>query len=381
MLAAFSTPAVAADGVLDFSGSFHWKTCADEGDLCSVSGTQVVRYGAANKYAYGVFSSDVSCSDSVFGDPTPGRKDCSVLVDGPALTGNWVPCASELGSCDFAGTQLVRYGANGFSPAYGTFTDGVGCDNGVFGDPIPGAPKECSVFDVSTRSFVFCAVEGGSCSFSGTQIVRYFARNIAAYGTFTDGVGCDNGVFGDPIFGVQKECSIFDGDLTTTGKIHGEGHVKSGGDKYEFTFDVRERHSGSERGSLSLTVDSGHGMHGHKKHGSKKSGPPVRDRFRSTGVTFVAFSDDPSFRPGWSRGRRVRIDSSLLTGAGEWNGDPGYTFEVQATDQGEPGRRHDSVAIFIRDASGEIVAQVNGDLDGGNVQSTPTSRGGHHHHH
>jgi len=70
----------------------------------------------------------------------------------------------------------------------------------------------------------------------------------------------------------------------------------------------------------------------------------------------------------------VQIDSAVFTGTGEWNGLPGYTFEVDATDQGEPRRRGDAVAILIRDSSGQIVAQVIGDLAAGNVQSTPPPR-------
>ena len=53
----------------------------------------------------------------------------------------------------------------------------------------------------------------------------------------------------------------------------------------------------------------------------------------------------------------------------------GYTFEVVATDQGEPGRHRESVAIVIRDASGQVVAEVSGDLDGGNVQSKRIKHG------
>jgi hypothetical protein len=56
---------------------------------------------------------------------------------------NWTFCASENGYCNFYGTQLVRYGANG-SYVYRTVTGGTSCSNAVFGDPIFGTAKQCS---------------------------------------------------------------------------------------------------------------------------------------------------------------------------------------------------------------------------------------------
>ncbi len=56
----------------------------------------------------------------------------------------WTDCAPENGYCPFSGTATVRYGANG-SYANGTFTDGVSCSNSIFGDPLPGTVKRCSV--------------------------------------------------------------------------------------------------------------------------------------------------------------------------------------------------------------------------------------------
>ena len=53
-----------------------------------------------------------------------------------------------------------------------------------------------------------CANENGFCSFSGTAQVRYGAGSSWATGTFTNGVACNNSVFGDPDFGVVKTCQI-----------------------------------------------------------------------------------------------------------------------------------------------------------------------------
>jgi len=54
----------------------------------------------------------------------------------------WTRCADENAFCDFTGTRLVAYGANGVF-AEQTFTDGVQCANSVFGDPVPGVVKQC----------------------------------------------------------------------------------------------------------------------------------------------------------------------------------------------------------------------------------------------
>ena len=64
------------------------------------------------------------------------------------VSGNWVHCASENGSCAFTGEKTVRYGANS-QYATGTYTDGVQCSNGVFGDPAFGVRKSCEYLEDS----------------------------------------------------------------------------------------------------------------------------------------------------------------------------------------------------------------------------------------
>ncbi|MBC7513361.1 MAG: hypothetical protein H7234_02860 [Herminiimonas sp.] len=60
----------------------------------------------------------------------------------PAPTPAWVKCASEHGTCVFTGTRRVRYGANNIF-AYKTATGSIGCNNYVFGDPLYGTFKSC----------------------------------------------------------------------------------------------------------------------------------------------------------------------------------------------------------------------------------------------
>lgn len=67
------------------------------------------------------------------------------------------------------------------------------------------------------------------------------------------------------------------------------------------------------------------------------------------------------------------MDSVAFTGAGKWNGKSGYTFDLRATDQGEPGRNRDTFWLIVKDSRGTIVASVSGKLDSGNI-SRPVSR-------
>ena len=86
----------------------------------------------------------------------------------------------------------------------------------------------------------------------------------------------------------------------------------------------------------------------------------------------MIFSDvagSPASRSSQAPARSVRF-----SGTGNWNGLPGYTFEASATDNGEPGRNRDLFSLVVKDARGAIVANVSGDLDGGNVQFTRLGR-------
>ncbi len=149
-------------------------------------------------------------------------------------------------------------------------------------------------------------------------------------------------------------------DVTVPGEMSGAGFVRADDATYHFAFHVRERASDGERGQLLMWTER-----------ARQKGKDARggrgDRFVARTVTFVAFSDDPTDRPG--RPRKPNIDTVLFSGVGEWNGQAGYTFEVFAMDNGEPGHQRDSVRITIWDPSGAVVASVDGDLDGGNVQS------------
>ena len=158
-------------------------------------------------------------------------------------------------------------------------------------------------------------------------------------------------------------------DVNTPGKMHGDGFIKDGNLRYDFEFEVREQAWGNERARFKLQIrEINHDRRRCRNHRDDED-------FVAKTVDFVAFSDDPTSRPG--RPDRPQIDTVLFSGMGRWNGHNGYRYEVYAVDRGEPGRHRESVRITITAPNGTVVASVDDELSGGNVQS---ERINHRHH-
>lgn len=146
-------------------------------------------------------------------------------------------CASENQRCAYtSGLINVAYGANGqFNYRYG-ISRSIMCNNGKFGDPIPGFVKACytspSNNNGGPRGFARCASENQRCAFSGTKTVAY-----GAYGQFnyrsgiTGGIDCNNGAFGDPISGVVKSCYSI-----TVSNSGPSGYTRCAGENQRCTF-------------------------------------------------------------------------------------------------------------------------------------------------
>ena len=86
------------------------------------------------------------------GPSTPAPTPAPVPVPDPSPTptpATWIACANEGGTCTFSGTREVRYGT---ATVYVTkvFTGSVRCTNAVFGDPKRGETKSCSYADTAT---------------------------------------------------------------------------------------------------------------------------------------------------------------------------------------------------------------------------------------
>lgn len=89
--------------------------------------------------------------------------------------------------------------------------------NGGTACPMLLETRICPVTPIET--WTTCARENEICSFTGTRRVRYGAgatwvtRDIAAS---NGGVRCSNAVFGDPAFGVAKQCQLLNGAAPPT---------------------------------------------------------------------------------------------------------------------------------------------------------------------
>lgn len=68
----------------------------------------------------------------------------------PPTAETWTKCADENGTCTFANTRTVRYGAGStwVKRDIVAISGGVACANAVFGDPVPGTVKECQLSSV-----------------------------------------------------------------------------------------------------------------------------------------------------------------------------------------------------------------------------------------
>jgi hypothetical protein len=341
-----------------------------------------------------------TCSATSDGGTTTESVTVKRDATAPMISGSRTPAANGAGwnNADVAVTFTCNDGVSGVAScvgdttlsaegagqsATGTATDQAGntAQASVAGINID---KTSPVLTVSANKTVDAASDAGavvaypaataSDALSGAGAVSCAPASGTTFAIGTTTVSCSAtdaaGNAGSASFTVTVN------DVTTPGRMHGDGFIRKNADKYHFGFEVKER-GGRERARLTLRVDYGKRAVVDRK-GRTKYEKPDDDVFRATDVDFVAFSDDPTIRPG--RRRKVQIDTVLFSGSGKWNGQSGYTYEVSAEDAGEPGRHRESVSITVRNGAGQVVAQVSGELDGGNVQSSRISHGHHHGH-
>jgi hypothetical protein len=165
--------------------------------------------------------------------------------------------------------------------------------------------------------------------------------------------------------------------MSSDGRMYGVGFIEQGSKHQHFLFRVSQL-QGRDFGRLEYWVkntrlcrpdddywerdfDGGRDINYGRDHGN-----PLH-HFEATSVDIVTFSDDPSFVPGRPQ---PLVDTVRFSGAGRWNGRSGYTFEAVATDRGEPGRHRDTFSLVIKDPRGAVVANVSGEIESGNIQST-----------
>lgn len=134
-----------------------------------------------------------------------------------------------------------------------------------------------------TVNYTKCADEGGTCSFSGTNTVRYGQRYYDWwYGwreawTYRDNVtgsiACNNATFGDPLVGVGKECQIID-----------RNNLASQANADGFTFFIMsaikndsDRRGGQAAGGTSIGELEGYGGPGNTNAGCTVNCAAVKD--------------------------------------------------------------------------------------------------------
>lgn len=151
-------------------------------------------------------------------------------------------------------------------------------------------------------------------------------------------------------------------EVTTPGEMTGLGSLSNDDARYHFAFFVRERLRSGERARFELRVD--------RNDGKKKRQDRRRDDiFLARTTDYVAFSDDPNVTQSGRR-RPLHVDTVLFSGVGRWNGTDGYRYEVHAADEGQTGRRHrESVRIVITAPNGTVVANIDDELDRGQIRS------------
>ncbi len=97
-----------------------------------------------------------------------------------------------LASCGGSGDEVTSAPTSAPTTGVQSTTDTVLASTAVSNDP----------------AWHFCVNEGQTCTFAGTRLIRYGADGKYVYKTATGSIGCNNTVFGDPIRGVVKSCWI-----------------------------------------------------------------------------------------------------------------------------------------------------------------------------
>jgi hypothetical protein len=151
-----------------------------------------------------LWNSSSSTPNSSASSSTPSASSPSA----PPPVYTTVRCGGENENCLVGQSGKVLYLGNGVSIKKFTAGQTIGCNNNVFGDPLPGIVKACYT---STGSDPYlntkCADEGGNCVVGPQAEVLYGSKG-SNLGSFTAGqtIGCNNNVFGDPLYGTVKAC-------------------------------------------------------------------------------------------------------------------------------------------------------------------------------
>jgi hypothetical protein len=117
-------------------------------------------------------------------------------------------CGHERDPCTVGSSGKVMYLGKGVSMKKFTAGQNIGCNNNEFGDPIYGVVKACYTSTSSDPyNFTKCASEGGNCIVGPQGEVLYGSQASTVLSFSPDRtINCDNGGFGDPLYGKVKSC-------------------------------------------------------------------------------------------------------------------------------------------------------------------------------
>ncbi|WP_238297332.1 AbfB domain-containing protein, partial [Methylobacterium soli] len=144
------------DGGQTFTQDASLLPVSPLGGSCGCSG-QCVSYESVNYRGYYLRHAGNALGIQKPDGSASFRQDASFCAAAPLATaatgaqaGSWRDCAPEGGTCTVSGQQSVRYGANG-QYVTRSVTGPVGCNNAIFGDPVPGTVKTCQVMAAATQ--------------------------------------------------------------------------------------------------------------------------------------------------------------------------------------------------------------------------------------
>ncbi|WP_405591427.1 MGH1-like glycoside hydrolase domain-containing protein [Streptomyces sp. NBC_01190] len=157
-------------------------------------------------YLTGVAAGSYTVAATGVGAPVP----FATSVTGPGLPAGYTLCAAEGGTCTPTGTQVLAYGAGGYT--YKAVSGPTSCSSAAFGgaDPAYGVLKSCYLAPAGGPSgYTACAAEHGTCAVSGTREVAFGAGGAFRFQVVTGGVPCTSDAFGtDPLADVAKSCYV-----------------------------------------------------------------------------------------------------------------------------------------------------------------------------
>ncbi|MET0338588.1 MAG: hypothetical protein ABW063_12610 [Caulobacter sp.] len=182
-----------------------------QGKSFTLTSATAVSYGANNVFTQKTLQPGTySCDDAFFGDPLWGVVKACYMPNSSAAAAQLQLLANQFSSFTLAKTTTVSYGVNGTfnqkTLAPGTYA----CSDGFFGDPVWGLLKACyAPSAAATAAASLTPITGQFNSFRLTvaTTVSYGANGVFVQKTLQPGTySCDDGFFGDPLWGVTKAC-------------------------------------------------------------------------------------------------------------------------------------------------------------------------------